>query len=213
MSKFKFVAITAFLFLPFLSIAQGSMDGKLVFLVNSVCDLRHADEKTYSLVQERLSSNDDWTPMNETGSFKEGECHPYDNVPGFKLNRLLSLIATSRKTVYVHGDMLNGENENYDYSLYERSVHANAKVSYTIKGREGRQCFVIVPYDEDGGDLSASIRIGEGDTIDFVKTEGGLLTAFIDNTTLETDDPVTIIVVGGNRDQSFVILNHNMRKK
>ena len=61
--------------------------------------------------------------------------------------------------------------------------------------------------------MSASIRIGEGDTIDFVKTEGGLLTAFIDSTTLETDDPVTITVVGGNRDQSFVILNHNMRKK
>lgn len=197
---------------PITAFSQSQMDKETRNLIEAVCALRGANERTYERIRKQLSDDEAWTPMNETGSFQEGECPPYDDVPYFGLNRLLSHIAVERKQLHVHGDFLNGENESYAYSLYERSVKSGATVSYTVKGREGRQWFVIIPYDKVNNGLSASIRVKGESPVPFTKSENGILTVYLDNPRLDILVPLTI-TVQGTRDQSFVLLNHNTRKR
>ena len=209
----KTFVIFCFAIMPCLSMAQRQMDAELLFLVKTVCELRNADESTYRRVHDKLNADKAWTPMNETGSVKDGECRPYDKVPGFKLNRLLSQIASERKGVSVHGDMLNGNDKRYNYSLYERSVHAGAAVDYQLKYREKIQWLVIVPYYSDGAGLSASVCIEGQEPVLFNNMKDGCLVAFLDCPELSENQLLTISVKGGSRDQSFVLLNHNTREK
>lgn len=199
--------------LPVFAFAQRQMDREMEFLLDAVCELRNGNESTFNRVRDRLSKDELWTPMNETGAFQDGECAPYDHIPYFRLNRLLNQIAIERKPTYVHGDMLNGEKENYDFSLYERSVHAGASVSYTVRGREGKQCFAIVPYDKDGGDLSVTIAVPGTVPVSPQLSERGIWIVFLDDSAIELNTPLTISVKGGKKDQSFVILNHNTRRR
>ena len=211
MKRLQGILLLAFLSMS--AFSQGQYDRKLEFLTDAVCELRKGEEASFNRVRKLLAEDEGWTPMNETGAFRDGECHPYDNVRVFGLNRMLTLIASDRKPVHIHGDMLNGQNESYDYSLYERSVLAGARVSYTVKGREGRQCFLIVPFDSDGGALSASITVNDGRPVKFQRAKNGILSVFLEGNHIELDTPLTITVTGGNRNQAFVLLNHNSRKR
>ncbi|MBO4446501.1 MAG: hypothetical protein J5764_00070 [Bacteroidales bacterium] len=209
MSKFRL--ILPMLMMSAAVFAQVQTDSELNFLVGAVCELRQADEVSFNHVRELLSPDTEWTPMNETRYVRGRECSPSDGVPGFGLNRLLSSIVTGRKPLHVHGDMLNGEDERYQYSLYEHSVHAGTEVSYTVYGREGRQCFVLVAFDADGGDLSASIAVNEGVPVPFHDAGNGILIVNLEPSGIDLNIPLTINVRGGTRDQYFVILNHNTR--
>lgn len=207
----KRLSLVILLLIPFLSInAQMKMDGEMQSLIESVCELRGANQQTYNNVRERFMADNAWTPMNETGNLKDGECRPYDNVAGFKLNRMLTLVAGDRKYVSVHGDMLNGEDTRFNYSLYERSVHAGATVDYVLKGRKGCQWFVIVTYDTVPGVLSATVKLPGGEPQVFENRGDGVLAVYIDSPDLVPVNEITISVTGRNKDQSFVILNHNM---
>ena len=198
------------LFLPLSVSAQKRMSDELESLVQSVCELRNADEKTYQAVRERFVNDREWTPMNETGSHKDGECHPYDQVPGFKLNRLLTLVAGDRKYVSVHGDMLNGEDKRFHYSLYERSVHAGKTVCYELRGRVGCQWFVIVPFSMDSSALSATVTLPGQAPQPFTDAGNGVKAVYLESPELTREQIVTITVSGGAVDQAFVLLNHNI---
>lgn len=194
--------------------AQELFDPELTFLVHSVCQLRNADDASYKAIEEKLEADELWTPMNETGPFLEQECAPSVRIPRFKLNRMLSQIGGKRKYVSTRGDMLNGEDERYDYSLYERSVQKDAKVSYSLTGREGRQVLVIVPYAKDGGGLSASVALDGAQEKPFVQTgrgDGSLYVTIDDD--LQKHQVIRVTVTGGQSDQAFVLLNHNTRIK
>ena len=210
--KKTLIILTLFIYPVMVVCAQTPMDNEVRSLLGTVCKLRGADANTYNRVEVLLAEDEAWTPMNETGAFQEGECPPYEDIPYFGLNRLLSHIAIERKMVHTHGDFLNGEDERYNYSLYERSVRAGFAVSYTLKGREGKQWFIIIPYDKDGGGLSASISINGGSTIPFTQAENGAIATYLDWPKLDVNDLVTI-TVQGTRNQSFVLLNHNTRKR
>lgn len=206
----KRLPLVFFLLIPFLSVHAQTMDGELKSLISFVCELRDADQQTYDNVRKKFINDNKWTPMNETGNLKEGECRPYDNVAGFKLNRLLTLVAGDRKYVSVHGDMLNGEDKRFNYSLYERSVHAGKTVDYVLMGRKERQWFVIVSYDTAPGVLSATVKLPGRKPQVFDDFGGGVLAAYIDDPDIVPSMEITISVTGGRKDQSFVILNHNM---
>lgn len=194
--------------------AQEKFDSELSSLIHSVCQMRSADNATYKAIEEKLEADMLWTPMNETGPFREQECAPSVRIPRFKLNRMLSQIGGRRKYVSSRGDMLNGEDERYNYSLYERSVQKGATVSFSLTGREGRQYFVIVPYSEDGGGLTASVSLDGAPEKPFIQTEQGegFLYVTLDEK-VEKHQVIRVAVTGGTSDQAFVILNHNTRTK
>lgn len=191
-----------------------TMDKELTTLVSLVKLLRDGSSASYSRVLETLKADAKWTPMNETGALKAQECKPSEISKRFKLNRILSQIDENRKYVATHGDMLNGEDERYDYSLYERSVKAAATVSYTLKGREGKQTFVIVPYATSRAALTATIKFGGGTAAKFQKQPDGTLLYTSNDTSTQRSDVITITVSNASAsNQAFVLLNHNSRNK
>lgn len=190
------------------------MDEELETLVSWVKMLRDGSSVSYARVQKQLKSDPKWTPMNETGTLKEQECKPSEIRKRFKLNRILSQVDEGRKKVATHGDMLNGEDERYDYSLYERSVKAKATVAYTLKGREGKQTFIIVPYDASKSGLTAKITLGNGRAGTFKKQTDGTLAYTGGDAALGRNDVITITVSNTSAaNQAFVLLNHNTRNK
>lgn len=192
--------------------AQETMDRELQTLVESVCALRNADESTYEDIKANMAKDYLWTPMNETGPLQTGECAPSVRIPRFKLNRMLTLIAGERKYVDTPGDMLNGEDQRYDYSLYERSVQAGKTATYRLEGRNGVQWFVLVPYGTDSG-ITATLAVEGGETVAFTPSSSGTLTAKLESLPAQGKHTLILTVNGGSSPQAFVLINYNSRKK
>lgn len=195
--------------------AQSINDKELQSLIGVVKMLRASDETTFNKATRILEADTRWTSMDELGIKQETECLPIDRVPGFKLNRILSKAEGNRKYVYTHGDMLNGEDERYNYSLYERSVKAGMGVTYSLKGREGAQVFVLIPFKGENAQLSGYITLDGGQKIVFEteKQDIGLLIAYCKSSILTRDKKFSITIKNGSKEnQSFVIINHNTRK-
>lgn len=194
--------------------AQSSTEDKeLASLVDVVKMLRVAGEKNYNKGIELLQADYKWTPMDETGNIRDGvECRATEGVPSFRLNRIMSRVAGSRRYESTHGDMINGENTDYDYSLYERALKPDAEVSYELKGREGRQTFVIVPYNKSAT-MEAYIESDDVRITGDRKPDGCIVISWTTN--LPTLSHVFQLVVrnGMPSSQSFVIINHNTRTK
>jgi len=196
---------------PLQGYAQKQLDDNLNSLVRSVLELRKTDVKSQRRAQEQLTASFAiWNPMVETGDLKDGEC-AYGEVEGFQLNRLMHQIASSQKRVITHGDMRVGTDARFDYTLCERSVKAGCTVSFPLKGREGRQCFVIVPYSDKGSFICAALSVDDDEPVAFEPSDNGILIGWIDNPQLTGEQTVTLFIYG-KQNQAFAILNHNSRK-
>lgn len=191
-----------------------SLDPKLKSLVDAVLELRKGTEATSQKVEKNLSGYYYWTPMNEIGGKNEGECPLGKVSKKFKLNRILNQIAGSRVYKSTHGDMLNGEDSRFDYSLYERAVKGGKSVTYTLVGRVGKQCFVIVPFSKSGSGISATLCVDGGEPVSFsTNAADGTLVAWLDTPQLTAKQAITLTVTNGSKqNQAFVVLNHNSRK-
>lgn len=215
MRKYK-LFILFLLFGCQIAVAQHIVDEELQSLVAVVKMLRNSNENTFNQTSQLLASDEKWTSMSELGVRQSTECLPADRVAGFKLNRILSKAEGNRKFVYTHGDMLNGEDERYNYSLYERSVKAGQKVSYRLKGREGTQIFVLVPFHGEQSGLSGEIQLEEEAPVAFQVEEGAerdVLSARFVSSVLTREKEIVLTVRNGSREnQSFVLINYNSRK-
>ena len=106
--------------------------------------------------------------------------------------------------------MLHGEDPRYEFSLFERSVHAGSQTSFELRKRQGRQWFVIVPYSGPGA-LTATLSVDGGEPLAFTQQDDGSLVLFLDQ--VIQADQVLSLSVTGLRSDAYVILNHNMRDK
>lgn len=191
----------------------GIEDKELTVLVDVVGMLRKSTEEGFNKASRILSDDVKWIPMYETGRVREDlECKASEKVPGFKLNRILTKAYESRKYVSTHGDMVNGEDARYDYSLYERTIKPMAQVDYHLTGREGKQVFIVIPYNRSAL-LEATIRCAGKKWSGKVIDDGTSIIKW------ETDTPsgdmefVLSVTNGSDSPQSFVIINHNTRRK
>lgn len=209
MCRFIFSILTLAAILPLR--AQAIHDAEMSSLIGIVRILRAHDEAAFNRAARLLADDSKWTTMNELGPLKADECPPSEGTPGFKLNRILSKIERSRKYSSTHGDMLNGEDERYDYSLYERSIRGGRSVTYKLSRRVGRQTFVIVPFESSGHGLTATVSVDGGKPISFVESNEVLV---VDCVVCSADSDIAVTVSeksGANR--SFVLINHNSRRK
>lgn len=197
--------------------AQETIDAELKNLISVVSNLRQSDvtkqKAAFERVKADLQADDCWTPMDELRR-DPNECLAIDkNVARFRLNTILNGIQRDRdKRVGAKQEMLSGEDLNYNYSLLEKSVKGQQKVSYSFRGREGRQTFVLVPFQTDA-DFTATLRCGD-------KTLGSAKRESDGNYYLRTTHPLKLtdqlvleITNKGAASQSFIILNHNTRSK
>lgn len=210
----KILSIVILLCLCSTMMAQTVADDKeLTTLVDVVKMLRVSNEVTFNKATQILSDDTKWTSLDETGPVREDkECNALENVPGFKLNRILSKIEGSRKYTSTHGDMVNGEETRYDYSLFERKLKAKTEVEYHLKGREGKQVFFVVPYHSTAK-FEAYIDC-DGKKISGVQNPDGIIiVTWEEDVPSRTQDFVLSIKNCTKSSQSFVIINHNTRNK
>lgn len=182
-------------------------DKELEALVDVVKILRNPSESSFKQATKLLKADEKWTPMRETGELKATECKHSDKIPSFKLNRILNSIAKERKRVSTTGTMLNGEDSRYNYSLYERSLKKGKSATYTLKNRLGKQTFVLIPYKNKKGCLSVIVDGKKVKTLE--QEDGTLLCSFVSS---GKEMALTVTNKSGAA-LSFVLLNHNSRKK
>lgn len=183
-------------------------DKELASLVEVVELLRVPSEANFNKAKQLLAADDKWTPMSETGKLQDTECKPSDKAPGFKLNRLLTSVGKERKYVATPGSMLNGEDERFRYSLYERSLKRGKAATYKLKKRYGKQTLVLVPFVRKKGCLT--VMVDGKKTTCTEDTDGSLLCTFSYMTQKEL---VLTVANNSGKALSFVIINHNSRQK
>lgn len=187
-------------------------DAELDRLVGIAAMLRTADATVYGRALQMLQADPKWTPMDELGRVQQSECTPADKAPRFRLNRLLSRADGSRKPVASRGDFLNGEDERFNYSLYERTLRARSRATYRIKGRQGRQTFVLLPLTATGHGLTLSVS-APGCAFRLQRTLESGAQVYVSAAPLRKDQVLTLTVTNASAaPQSFVLVNHNPRQ-
>ena len=194
------------------------IDKDLRNLVNAVMSLRQPDSSkkvsAINSVKSHLSRNMKWRLMDELRDENNGECFLSKKMTHFGLNPILNGVLIDRKgRDNVPGHMLNSKSSKYDYSLIEKGVKAKKTVKYTLKGRIGKQDFVIIPYTQSTDNLSVRIYKG-ADNLKYSiqKDKGGCLYMHVDTNLKRTDCIMFEIENKSNTNVAVVIINHNMRK-
>lgn len=207
------VSLLAFISIALTANGQLHLDDETMTLVEIVKMLRISNEANFNKATKLLSNDLKWTPMNETGNVRDVECKASDKVTGFKLNRILSKVEGSRKFVTTHGDMVNGEDTRFDYSLYERRLKAKSTVNYQLKGRSGKQTFVIIAYNKTAR-LKSSVKYGDKEVCKATSNTDGIVELTWDSNLPIPEKEFTLTISNEtNLPQPFVIINHNTRKK
>ncbi len=214
----KKIAIAIMLFM--LVMPMKAQDKHLQQLVSMVTSLRQPSESqqraAYNELKIKLAADKEWTPMDELVDEGNGECRPTKKMNWFRLNTLLMQAPgqSGNLSMVTKGDFLNGEDPRFNYSLIEKGIRQGATVRYTMKGREGAQTFVIVPYEADAASkIKATIK-KDGAVIAQGKVENGNIVLKVDRKySLKSKDRITLEIKNDSgKDMAVVILNHNTRK-
>ena len=223
MKRKQFYTLLMFLMMLVMpAAAQVKVDKELESLISAVTSLRQADagkQKTaYQVVTQTLTADQHWTPMDELRDRNNNECRVTDKTMSwFKLNSILNTITMKRNGLNTsRGDFLNGEDPHFSYSLIEKSVKAGKTVSYDMKGREGSQDFVVVPYDTQKAKLDVVLykKAGNKKTQLAKGSKGSDGHIYVQvKTKVKADDVLTLEISNrGTANAAMVILNHNKRK-
>ncbi|MBR0118428.1 MAG: hypothetical protein IJM04_14300 [Prevotella sp.] len=213
----KKIAIAIMLFM--LVMPMKAQDKHLQQLVSMVTSLRRPSESqqraAYNELKIKLAADKEWTPMDELVDEGNGECRPTKKMNWFRLNTLLMQAPgqSGNLSMVTKGDFLNGEDPRFNYSLIEKGIRQGATVRYTMKGREGAQTFVIVPYDAKAASKIKATITKDGDVI-HGKVENGNIVLKVDRKyNLKSKDRITLEIKNDSgKDMAVVILNHNTRK-
>ena len=193
-------------------IAQ-TQDSEMQNLIDIVNTLRGAqDEATWNSVKDMLGKDNQWTIMDELKR-NDNECRITDRtMQWFSINRMLSQnrgFENSR----ARGDFNSGEDINFNYSLIERSVKANTSVSYDMRFRQGKQEFVVMPYETKGVNMTMEAYRGD-ELLATGKTaaDGNIYLTIGADKNVQPDNTLRIVVTNNSdKNMAFVIINHNTR--
>ena len=202
--------IYTFIILAVATMSARAQDARLNSMLDIVRSLKTGGQKAFDSAAEKMSADLTWTPMNELkAADPKAECRASDRVSGFKLNKMLAAAEQKRRFEASTGNMLNGENPNFNYSLYERGIKPSATLEYTLKGRSGRQCIVLMPYDGlKAAGLDVSVSCG-GKILEKTSAKD----AYIFTGKVSAGQPLKIIIKNpGDKARSFAIFNYNSRK-
>ena len=185
-----------------------AQDAELNKLVDIVKSLRSGGEKARNEAVSLLASDEAWTPMDEAFDRKT-ECRVSEVKGRFKLNPVLTDAEyEGRKYQHSSGNHLNGADNRYNYSLYEKTIKASAASTFHLRGRWGEQTFIILPYDGASSGITAEVT--GNDSFKSVRNSDGSIKL----TGIATKDELLTIRItnASGSNASYVILNHNSRK-
>lgn len=211
------IAILIISLIMSVTVSAQQNDKELNSLVTMVKNLRQAgvaeQKQAFNNTFQSLVADTAWTPMNELRDKNSAECpHSDKSLPRFRLNRMLSKAEQVHQGVAVATNgFMNGQDPRFNYSLYEKSVMAGKRVSYTFSGREGRQVFVVVPY-KTSAKLNAKLLVSGKEAASSQRlSDGTLVLECTEN--INTKTPLTLEISNeGSEGMAMVILNHNTRQ-
>lgn len=211
------IAILIISLIMSVTVSAQQNDKELNTLVTMVKNLRQAGEaeqkQAFNNTFQSLVADTAWTPMNELRDKNGAECpHSDKSLPRFRLNRMLSKAEQVHQGVAVATNgFMNGQDPRFNYSLYEKSVMAGKRVSYTFSGREGRQVFVVVPY-KTSAKLNAKLLVSGKEAASSQRLSDGTLVLECTES-INTKTPLTLEISNeGSEGMAMVILNHNTRQ-
>lgn len=197
--------------------AQSGLDKETKHLIDLVSSIRQAApdqrEKAWKEAETALANDKSWTIMDEIVPHKN-ECRLTDrSVQWFAINRILSQ-KSGYETNQVRGDFNNGENPDFNYSLIERSIKAGLTTEYDLKSREGKQTFVIVPFDPDATTLEAEVsRNGISLAKGIRQKDGNIYITIAPDQNVKPKDVLHLTIRNkGSQSMTYVLINHNCRK-
>lgn len=193
------------------SFAQKSTDVELTKLVSTISTLRQANQKSWEKALGTFKNDNLWTMMDEIPRHANEYYLIGDNQ--FKLNPILNQCVRDNKQM-TPGDFLNGNDPNFNYSLTEIGIKPKSSVSYELKYREGRQTFVVMPYDKDKTQQIKLEAFLNGQPIAKGKLEDdGNIYLQINQIVTSTDVMRIDIKNESDAKMAIVLINHNTRKK
>ena len=188
--------------------AQSKTDPELEQLIQTVASLRQADNKVWDNALVTMENDHLWTPMDEAAK-DANECYLIGN-DNFRLNTIISRCKNHDKKM-VRNEYLNGNDPNYNYSLTERGIKKMCSVSYELKHREGKQTFVVMPYDISTNAIEAQAYRNDNPVGEVHISNGNLVLQINEN--INSDDLLRLVITNhGNENMPVVIINHNTRK-
>jgi hypothetical protein len=183
-------------------------------LLNAVLLLRNKTPENIDKSQDILSKQiKEFTLMDELKDSKNDCIVTGEN--RFCVNVIVNELKRGRRVQASDKEMLSGENPHFQYSLYEKGVKKGATSTYTLHGRSGQQCFVIVPYSTNQS-YNTELRIGAGAALRPDKDENGITYYVIDAKSGPKPGENIILKISnrnGRTDASFVVINHNYRNE
>lgn len=213
----KILLLINVLFIGLSLLAQSTVDQETQRLIDLAVSIRQAApeqrESAWNEASKVLSSDKAWTIMDEIVPHKN-ECRLTDrSVKWFSLNRILSQ-KSGYEVNQVRGDFNNGENPDFNYSLIERSIKAGLTAEYDLKSREGKQVFVIVPFDPEVTTLEAEVsRNGISLAKGVRQKDGNIYITIAQDQNVKPKDVLHLTVSNkGNQSMTYVLINHNGRK-
>ena len=200
-------------------LCQTEVDQEMRRLMEVVASLRSSDKTQQKLAwkkaAETLSSDKAWTIMDEIVPDLDNECRLTDRtINWFSINRMLSQ-HMKYDDIKSRGDFLNGEDPNFNYSLIERSVRPKRTVNYDLKSREGKQIFIIMPFNQAMASLDVSIhRFGKILAKGKKGNDGNIYLVIPESQKVKKEEVLTLRVKNKSaKGMAFVIINHNTRSK
>ena len=192
------------------AIAQQVTDKELLKLMSTVNSMRHASQTTWKADSTLLSRDSLWTALDEAERH-QNEYWLLGN-DYFKFNKIHNELNGHDKKM-LPGEMLNGNDTRYNYSITERGIKAGRTVSYELTHRVGRQTFVVMPYRKGSSEVEVKVTrndkaIGRSSR----DADGNIIVSIAEN--IQDDDLLRIEITNqGTKNMPVVIINHNTRKK
>lgn len=194
------------LLLAFSAFAQDAELNKLTDIVKS---LQNGGEKAYNAAVAKLSSDKNWTPMDEIGFDRNIECKASERVPGFKLNSVLTNSENKERYQTTTGNHINGADSRFNYSLFEKTLKPGKTAVFSLPERWGEQTIIILPYQGEKAKISAAASSG---TNNFTVTSIGNGAVKLTGKAIKGQTLTLKVGNGSEGNISYVILNHNSRK-
>ena len=186
----------------------GQNDTNLKKLKDDVVGLRHLRPNA-----SREACINEWaakgkpklTLMDDIGYDMKAEYHGKD-ANRFKLNQIITHVyKRQNKTMVTKGEFFNSTERGIYYSAIEKTLRGKQKASYTLRGHQGIQEFVIVAYNPQCR-FSVAVNGKEAHEV----AEG---VKVVDIGMVEKNDTIRITLSNMmTNNESFVILNHNPQK-
>lgn len=189
----------------------------LTTMRDAVLLLRNNDEASWERAQDEFQKHLNSVTLMDELQDRTNDCLPIaGKVKKRGVNRLITELKNGRRVQNSERELLDGSDSRFNYSIFEKCIKQGATSTYTMKGRSGKQVYLVIPYKTDNRYSCKLIMEGERVFEPSLADENGISYFFIESDNgPQENETVTLKISNGekNGNASFVIINHNYRDK